>query len=133
MRRDRLWCLVLVGCSALAVMWVLYVRGPSGFPVCLFHRLTGLDCPGCGMTRGVHAALQGRFGEAFRFNPLGMLVLPVSAVWLAAITPAWLRGNPPPDRLRIGWRAACGLLVLLVGYWILRNLPLWPFHTPVVP
>ena len=29
------------------------------------------------MTRAAHAALHGRFGEAFRFNPLGMILLPV--------------------------------------------------------
>jgi hypothetical protein len=127
MRRDRFVWLMSGVVIASAVLIGLYLRGPSGFPVCLLHRLTGLDCPGCGMTRAVQSTLHGRIAEAFRFNPLGMLALPLFAVWLVLRIPAWLRGDAPPERLRIGWRLACGLLALVFCYGILRNIPQWPF------
>jgi len=46
--------------------------------LCLFHSLTGLDCPLCGMTRAVLAMAHGRWHEAIRYNalsPLGVAML----------------------------------------------------------
>ena len=49
------------------------------FPRCPLHALTGLQCPGCGTARALHAALHGRFAEALRFNA----ALPAVAAILA--------------------------------------------------
>ncbi len=49
------------------------------FPRCPLHALTGLQCPGCGTARALHAALHGRFAEALRFNA----ALPAVAAFLA--------------------------------------------------
>ena len=46
------------------------------YPRCLFHALTGLDCPGCGGLRSVQSLLHGDFAAAFRFNPLLYLLAP---------------------------------------------------------
>ena len=37
-------------------------------PKCLFKVATGLQCPGCGIQRALHALLQGRFSEAIHYN-----------------------------------------------------------------
>ncbi len=37
-------------------------------PPCMFHRLTGLNCPGCGGTRAVQALLRGDWYAAWHFN-----------------------------------------------------------------
>ena len=49
-------------------------------PLCLFHAVTGAPCPGCGMTRALLAAWQGRWPDSMRQHPLG---LPILAVWTA--------------------------------------------------
>jgi len=41
---------------------------------CWFKRLTGADCPGCGLTRSVIALVHGEFSRAWRFNPGGYFV-----------------------------------------------------------
>ena len=58
MRRNRAIVLALGMIPVFLLAMVLYQAGPSAawFPGCLFHRFTGLDCPGCGMTRAAHAA-----------------------------------------------------------------------------
>ena len=37
-------------------------------PKCVFKVATGLQCPGCGIQRALHALLQGRFLEAIHYN-----------------------------------------------------------------
>ena len=128
-RTDRVMALGMVLCAGAFLAFVIYQYGlcAAWLPECLFHRWTGLACPGCGMTRATHAALHGRLGVAFRFNPLGMIVVPACVVFVGMRIPAWLRNDPQPLRCRIG---ACGvgwILVLVLGYWILRNFPVWPF------
>ncbi len=43
-----------------------------GISICFFHNITGLPCPGCGLTRSVAAVLHLHFWEAMRFHPLGI-------------------------------------------------------------
>jgi hypothetical protein len=42
-------------------------------PLCSMKYLTGLDCPGCGLTRSFIACAHGRWREAFDFNRAGPL------------------------------------------------------------
>lgn len=37
-------------------------------PKCLFKILTGLNCPGCGIQRAIHALLHGHIAEAIHYN-----------------------------------------------------------------
>lgn len=47
-----------------------------GFSVpCLFHKITHLYCPGCGVTRLLFSLLKLDFYQAFRYNPLIFVVL----------------------------------------------------------
>lgn len=114
---------------ASLLAFALYQRGPAGLglPGCLFHRLTGLDCPGCGMTRAAHAALHGRWEDAFRFNPVGMILFPAAMMGIGMELIGWVRGKPLPLRIRIGGAWAWGIAGILLGYWICRNIPVWPF------
>jgi hypothetical protein len=41
--------------------------------LCLFHWLTGLNCPLCGMTRAMLAMVHGRWQETIRYNALSPL------------------------------------------------------------
>lgn len=130
MRGDRaLW--VALGALVLAlVAHQLHQRGPGGlawWPGCVFRKTTGLLCVGCGMTRATHAALHGDLVAAFRFNPLGVLLLPLALLALSIELAAWVRGRGERWRLRVGARGAVALAVLVIAYWILRNLPWWPF------
>lgn len=121
---------VVLGLGGLLLLaFALYRFGPSAewLPGCLFHRLTGLECAGCGMTRAVYAALHGHVAEAFRFNPLGMVLLPAALLGIGLELAGWVRGSPLPWRFRAGGRWAWGLAAMLLGFWVLRNVPAWPF------
>lgn len=130
MRRVRvLW--IAMGVLILAVAaYLLRQNGPNGLPWlpgCMFHQLTGLHCPGCGMTRAAHAALHGKIGEAFRYNPVGMVLLPLAFVGVGIELVGWAWGRPLPFRLNPGAKGAWCIVGVLITFWILRNIPLWPF------
>lgn len=118
--------ILLMACGAFS----LRERGPDGLPWlpdCTFYRLTGLHCAGCGMTRAAHATLHGRIGEAFRFNPVGMVLLPLACFGVGLEILGWVRGRPLPFRLNVGVAGAWAIVWIVVAFWILRNLPWWPF------
>ena len=79
----------VLGTAILGAGAVLYFFNPSthGFyPVCEFHALTGLNCPGCGGTRAVYQLLHGHILHALQDNAL--FVLSLAAL---AGRGAWLR------------------------------------------
>lgn len=129
MRRNRaLWASLLVFGLAFAAFH-LWQRGVDAtfLPPCLFHKTTGLHCAGCGMTRATHAALHGRFFEAFLHNPLGVLLLPLVFLAIALEIFSWVRGRAGYPRLRIGRKGFWTLVALILTFWVLRNIPLAPF------
>lgn len=42
---------------------------------CPILKLTGISCPGCGMTRALISALQFNFAKAFYFHPLWLIFI----------------------------------------------------------
>lgn len=71
----------------------LYASPPEtlagGPAVCLFRRLFGIECLGCGMTRAVSAAVHLDFARALELNRMVVVVLPVLLVWIAAPVRFW--------------------------------------------
>ena len=113
----------------LAAFW-LREYGTSGvpwLPGCVFHKLTGLHCAGCGMTRAAYATLHGRLGEAFRLNPVGMVLLPLASLGVLIEVLGWVRGRPLPFRMTVGKHGAWALGMTIIAFWALRNIPVWPF------
>lgn len=113
------WRVWLSSAIAIVAGWVVYTFPPaatSWYPRCVFHTLTGLDCPGCGGTRALHHLLHGRVGDAFAMNPMLFAMLLVAAF----AAPAFLRGESPRFMSKpwFGWTS----FVVLTGFWIGRNL-----------
>jgi hypothetical protein len=91
----------------------------SIFPPCLFHELTGLDCPGCGGQRAAHQLLHGHLIAAIRLNAMFVLSLPLFA-WVATrFAVRKFRGEPVAFRLP--WWGA--YIVAWIVFGVLRNLP----------
>ena len=57
--------------------------------VCQFHRLTGLPCPGCGLTRGSCCLSHGQWAQAWAYNPFVFLFYGLGLVIL--LRPLWRR------------------------------------------
>jgi hypothetical protein len=97
------------------------------YPVCFFHRTTGLLCAGCGSLRALHQLLHGHLATAFAFNPLLVASLPF-VIWFGARqTVQRARNQPASLRVRPVW-VWVGM-GLLIGFTLVRNVPGLPFTT----
>ncbi|HMY47528.1 MAG TPA: DUF2752 domain-containing protein, partial [Leptospiraceae bacterium] len=56
----------------LAGLFLPLTRFPS---ICIFLYITGLPCPGCGLTRSIHLTLNGKILQALQFHPFGLPAL----------------------------------------------------------
>ena len=63
--------------------------------LCWLHRLAGVDCPFCGMSRSFVALAHGQLGAALSFHPAGPLLFVAMLIAVAAILVAALRGARP--------------------------------------
>ncbi len=120
--------LAAVSIGAGAVVFFFNPATHNFYPVCLFHKLTGLNCPGCGATRSLYALLHGNFALAFRDNALFILTLAAltaRGLWFAA---RFFSGRAagiffPPKLLWI-------FLAVALVFGVFRNLPAFPFLSP---
>lgn len=87
-------------------------------PKCLFHSLTGWNCPGCGMQRAVHLALHGQLLEAWRMN----LILPPTLLYILTLLLLPLFGSSRLYRALSSSAACWTVLAVILLWWILRNL-----------
>lgn len=82
----RLCRVILIACAVLGAGHML---GYALWP-CVFAQITGLPCPGCGMTRAVAALLRGDWSAAMHFHPFAP-VFSIFGVLLAVSAMAGLR------------------------------------------
>jgi hypothetical protein len=112
--------IILILTIALAF---IYFSDPTGGPIlpCIFNKVTGYYCPGCGMTRSIHSILRFQFTQAFRYNSLS-LVIPFLLV-IYYITKY-------KKKEKIAKLILILMIVLSFFYGILRNIPAFTYLTP---
>ena len=118
--QDRMRWLTVAGCAGFAVAVLMALFGLP--PVDLhgpFHR-AGIMDPFCGGTRAARFTAQGRFVEAWTYNPLGVaaaMAAAAAAVRTAAglITGRWLN-------LTVAWTPRMVRIVVVVAVALLVAL-----------
>ena len=120
------WALLLClagGGYALLIRWT-----GRGIP-CPIHALTGLYCPGCGVSRFCMALLRLDFAAGFRSNAGLFILRPLGLAVLAGSAVRYLRtGERRPAR----WQSVSvwAMIAVLLAFGILRNLPAFAFLAP---
>lgn len=75
---------------ALIVLAIAAVHPPQGLgiDICPPRIVTGLSCPGCGITRSISCTIRGMFAEAVAFNPFGpVLIIAAIVIGASALLP----------------------------------------------
>jgi hypothetical protein len=113
---------MLMAAGLISAAILLYLFNPENglFPRCPFHLSTGLYCPGCGSQRAVHHLVHGHVRTATDFNLLLVLSIPLL---ILHFTLRLLKRKS----LFYDNRFVYTFLILVIGFWIVRNIPAYPF------
>ena len=113
----------------IGIGYLLFTRIVGWGIPCAFRSVTGLYCPGCGISRMFIALSRLDFGAALRYNAL-VLVMLLPAILFGLRH--WLRyiktGKSDTDKLENVLLLLCGILT--IAFWILRNLPQFSILAP---
>ena len=108
--------LLLIGTAYL--LWCNF--SPIRIP-CVFHLITGWDCPGCGMTRAMVELAHLNFGKAMEYNLLSVTVIPTTVLVLIREEIRYLRTGSRkmelPEIILVSF-----MLVVAIAYAVLRNI-----------
>ena len=120
--RDRKFALVLAGAAGLQLTLVSFSL--PGWVCPIFH-ITGIPCPGCGLSRAIMLLLRGDLRGSLRYHAFApIFLLTIVAVILASVLP---RSITEPvvskaEELEGKTRLTTMILIGLVLYWLARLL-----------
>ena len=104
---------------------VIHIKGKTILnyvPPCMFHRVTGYYCPGCGGTRAVFTFFRGDIVRAFKFHPFVPYTVIIGGWFMLSQTIQRLSG----DRIKIGMNFRIVYLWIALGIialnWIIKNM-----------
>lgn len=125
---ERAAALLGVAAMSAAGFAVRYFNPETAgfFPVCPLFKLTGLACPGCGLTRGMHAFLHGDFLTALDYNLLLPAVLLFAGVLFVTLCSIAARGRGVNFKF-LTPKLIYGFFIFALVFGVVRNLPFYPF------
>lgn len=117
----------LVWSCSLAIGGLLYLKVwlPAthiGVP-CICHELTGLYCPGCGITRAITSLFTFDLYQSFRFNPLLYVLFPLYLAYT-------IIQRKKIKRLSDSIMAV--MLTATIAFGLLRNIPAFDWLAPTI-
>lgn len=128
-KKKQLFFYLILGSGLIVIYFAFNPESISFFPSCPFHSITGLYCPGCGSQRAIHDLLHANFLAAISHNPL--IVLGIATGLYKGIL--WLKypnSKAAPTNLLYHKNTPLVILILVISFWILRNIPLFNFLQP---
>lgn len=123
-KKKRSICIVTT-LLVIAIVGVILVKiynpeEESFFIPCMLYKLTGIKCPGCGMTRSVHYLVNGNLKQAIWYN---LMLIPIIILVIYAlyryirylIKDEEIINKTLENTLKV-------FLVILLIFWVTRNL-----------
>ncbi|TJY34062.1 DUF2752 domain-containing protein [Pontimicrobium aquaticum] len=96
------------------------------FPKCPVYAVTGIYCPGCGSQRAAHQILNGNLIEGLRHNYL-IALLGLVLLYQAFMFIINNVLNKGITNLLHQSKVTMSILVIIILFWVLRNINLFPF------
>jgi hypothetical protein len=97
------------------------------FPTCPLYSMTGIYCPGCGMTRAFHALFHGDILGALHFNAMWPFYAFIFGYIFISTTLIVIRGRGLSYEV-FHPKLMYGFLTLALLFGVLRNIPVYPLN-----
>jgi len=117
--------IIIIGLAIFTAGSIYFLYSPEEsvyFPQCPFHRLTGLDCPGCGSQRAIHNLLHFQLQDAFISNPLLVMAIPYITVGIYFEYFGGKERFPGVRKILFGRVAIIMVFVIIILFWVVRNI-----------
>lgn len=113
--------IVLLLAALICVVYYLFVSKTKVGLFCIFERITGARCAGCGNTRAVVSLLQGDIGRAFSYNYMFLAEIGYIGAVLISYVLRYIRYGEKQIGLKPEWLNVV-ILVVFLAWWIVRNI-----------
>lgn len=87
---------------------------------CIFQKVLGVPCPGCGMTRALHCMAAGELAASVRMHPCGALLvaaLVTQTIVRFALIRGWISGGAAHQWIK---HIGNSFVAALMGWWVWR-------------
>lgn len=110
-KKELKWLLPFI----IIILIFVYFARPDNGPIlpCIFNRITGLYCPGCGMSRAVHSLLKFQFYNALMYNILIFIIPPLFILYYLFVYNKYIKLSKITLIL---------MILITLGYGIIRNI-----------
>ena len=130
MKKNRVLLFLIIFLLSLFILYY-YLFNNYNFGIdCIFHKITGLHCPGCGITRMLFSLITLDIYQAFRYNPLLFILLPFFMVLIIDVVIKIFKHKSNYLYKRIDNRFWIFLSIVLLVFGIFRNVPGFEFLKP---
>lgn len=106
------------------VMILYYLKIPIP---CLFHKITHLYCPGCGITRMFDALLHFHIEEAFSYNALVFVLILLYFIYVVINIGSYIILK---KTIKIPKYFSYILIFLTILFAVMRNVPYFSYLAP---
>lgn len=132
-KKKRTLIVIILFISAILFL-LIYKRINNTYHIgipCIFHRITKLYCPGCGMTRAIFALLNLNLKQAVRNNILVVLVMPFIVIYIINYAYIWINNlKKDPSKIFPKWLWYI-LLIITISFGIIRNIKYFYWLNPI--
>ena len=132
--KKRITLVLAAAFLAAAALLYLYFTGEgegAGIP-CMFHRITGLYCSGCGSSRALRSILHFDFYQALRYNAIFTVGLPLLGAYFSVLAVSYIRFGKDRISQKIPMKLVWVFIAVALIYGVLRNIPMFAFLAPTV-
>ncbi|MCF6279035.1 MAG: DUF2752 domain-containing protein [Flavobacteriaceae bacterium] len=109
----------------IAILYFYFNRS-TFFLKCPLYTTTGVYCPGCGSQRAFHSLLHLNFKEVIQYNILFLAGI-ILGVYHYSIFAINFLFSKKFKSILSQKKAPIIILMLVIVFWFLRNIPVYPF------
>ncbi len=131
MKKRLLNVILKIALCFFLLVGYFYLNKTIHFAIpCPIKKITGLYCPGCGITRCLFALLEGNIPKAFRANQLVFILLPFLIAYFIYYIYLYIAAKKDTILKKIPTFYYIILLIIVLAYGILRNIEYFSFLRP---